>query len=325
MQIPPKYEITPKTLGLISKIDASREFIISIKPPKVIIEKIHSASLLKSSLYSARIEGHTATFEELDEKKQEQLEIFNILKAIRYTKRHVKKNTKITKVFVSRVHALAMNGISGEAGRPRKETTAIFNKAGVAIYLPPPPIRIAEHLSQLFTFINGKQEQFPLVNAFISHLIFEKIHPFLDGNGRVGRLLIYAIFQSKGYDFGMHIPFEEYIDNHKQDYYYALDIGLQEPNEYLAFMLEAYYVQTEHLKKLLLTKQNSPAVLLPPRQEEIYKIISDHKTVSLDFIKRRFMKIPERTLRYDLKKMTDAGLIAKIGKTRGVYYTAIKN
>ena len=324
MQIPPRYEVTPKMIGIIAKIDANREFIASINPPKIVIEKIHSASLLKSSLYSARIEGHTATFEELDEKKQEQLEIFNILKTIRYIKRQVKKNTKINKTFVSRLHSLAMQGISGEAGRFRTESTAIFNQAGVVIYLPPPPIKVSEHILALCTFINGKYEQFPLVNAFITHLIFEKIHPFLDGNGRVGRLLVYAIFQSKGYDFGMHIPFEEYIDNHKQDYYYALDIGLQDPNEYLVFMLEAYYAQTENIKKLLLSEQNSPAVLLPPRQEEIYRIIRDHKTISLDFISRRFMKVPKRTIRYDLKKLVDAGLVAKIGQTRGVIYTVVK-
>lgn len=323
MVIPPRYEITPKMLGTIAKIDFNREFIASINPPKIIVEKIHSASLLKSSLYSARIEGNLATFEELDETKQDQLEIFNILSAIRYIKRTVKKDSKISRALISKIHTLAMKGISSEAGRLRKETTAIFNAAGVAIYLPPSPIKIGEHLTQLFGYINGKQEQFPLINAFISHLIFEKIHPYLDGNGRTGRLLVYAIFQSDGYDFGMHIPFEEYIDNHKQDYYYALDIGLKQPNEYLDFMLEAYYVQTEHVKKLLFTTDTSP-VFLPPRQEEMYRIITDHKTVSMDFIQRRFMKIPERTLRYDLKKLTDSGLIAKIGKTRGVFYTAIK-
>lgn len=78
------------------------------------------------------------------------------------------------------------------------------------------------------------------------------------------------------------------------------------------------------IKELLLAKHKNLTVLLPPRQEEIYRIISDHKTVSLDFIKRRFMKVPERTIRYDLKKLASAGLITKIGKTRGVFYTIIK-
>lgn len=320
MQIPPKYEITPEMLSLIAKIDANREFIVTLNPPQLTIEKIHSISLLKSSLYSARIEGHQATFEELDEKEKNQLEIFNILKAIKYIKRKIKTNTKISKSIILKLHQLTMNGVASDAGKFRTEMSAIFNQAGIAIYLPPPPTRIDEYLLQLFEFINKKKEPFPLLSGFISHLIFEKIHPFLDGNGRVGRLLIDAIFQSNGYNFGIHIPVEEYIDAHKDGYYYALDIGLQKPDEYLLFMLEAFYEQTERTKELVLHEQKNIGLFVTPRQEEIYRIITDHKVVSLDFIKRRFLKVPERTIRYDLKKMSSAGLIVKIGKTRGVYY-----
>lgn len=61
--------------------------------------------------------------------------------------------------------------------------------------------------------------------------------------------------------------------------------------------------------------------MLPPRQEEIYDIIRDHKMISLDIIKRRFLKVPSRTLRYDLKKLQDKGLVIKIGTTRGSVYT----
>ena len=78
------------------------------------------------------------------------------------------------------------------------------------------------------------------------------------------------------------------------------------------------------IKELLHAKHKNLTVLLPPRQEGIYKVISDHKTVSLDFISRRFMKVLKRTIRYDLKKLASAGLIAKIGKTRGVFYTVLK-
>lgn len=325
MQIPPRYHITPDILSMMAKIDANKELISSMTPPPAVVEKIHSMSILKSSLYSARIEGHTATFDELDEEKKDQLEIFNILKAIRFIQSSVKPGTAINKKLLIQLHMLAMNGVTGDAGRFRRETTAIFNQAGVAVYMPPLPLKIPEYLNNLYTYINGKHEQFPLINTFIAHLMFEKIHPFIDGNGRVGRLLIYAILQSKGYDFGIHIPLEEYIDAHKQDYYYVLDIGLQQPEDYLQFMVQSYYSQTETIKKQIMNARNLPVIMLPPRQEEIYNIIRDHKTVSLDFIQRRFMKIPARTLRYDLKKICATGLVTKIGKTRGSFYTISKN
>lgn len=61
-------------------------------------------------------------------------------------------------------------------------------------------------------------------------------------------------------------------------------------------------------------------IFLPPRQEEIYSIIKDHKVVSFDMIRRRFLKVPERTLRYDLKKLSEKNVIEKTGETKGRYY-----
>jgi DNA-binding transcriptional ArsR family regulator len=59
---------------------------------------------------------------------------------------------------------------------------------------------------------------------------------------------------------------------------------------------------------------------LLPRRAEIYYITRDHELVNFDMIRRRFMGVNERTLRYDLKHLTDRGLIIKLGKTNGVYY-----
>lgn len=61
---------------------------------------------------------------------------------------------------------------------------------------------------------------------------------------------------------------------------------------------------------------------LLPRRAEILAVIRDHKLVKFDFLRRRFMGISPRMLRYDLKKLTDARLIRKRGKTNGVYYEA---
>ncbi len=326
MIFPPYYDIDEQLLSLISHIDANRIYISSLQPKKTIVEKIQQTSYLRSSLFSARIEGNRHTFEELDEHAEEQQEIFNILKGIQYITAQVQPGDRFNKQHLLTLHKLVTTGVAEQSGHFRKESSAIFNQAGIAIYVPPPPSEIQGYLKQLFAYINSQKEQFPLVRAFIAHLIFEKIHPFLDGNGRVGRLLIFSILQSKGYDFGLHVPFEEYLDNHRDQYYYHLDAGLQQANNYLLFMLTAFYEQTEAIKNTLhyeLTKKEE--VYLPPRQGEIYRIIQDQNMVSFDSIRRRFLKVPERTLRYDLKKLCDSGLVVKVGKTRGSFYTGRKN
>lgn len=62
---------------------------------------------------------------------------------------------------------------------------------------------------------------------------------------------------------------------------------------------------------------------LLPRRGEILNIIRDHKILNFDQIRRRFMGVNERTLRYDLKKLQDSGLIRKRGVTNGVFYECV--
>lgn len=327
MKIPPRYTITGKMLECISNIEALRIYFSSLQLPIQIKEKIQRISLLKSSLFSARIEGNPLDLSDLtasqpeEEKKRE---VFNIVEAVRFIDTQVKRGS-ITKHLLQDLHAIALKGIHSEAGRFRKEVSAIFNQAGVAVYMPPPPSEISQLLDDLLTYVNSDKEKFPLVAAFTSHLIFEKIHPFLDGNGRVGRLFIAAVLKAKDWDFTLTVPFEEYLDTHKDEYYFHLDRGMQDTNVYLIFMLEAFLKQAKAIKQAVEEEQaNKDSLLLPPRQEEIYAIIKDHVIASFDIVRRRFLKVPERTLRFDLKKLLDKGLIVKIGKTRGSYYKVKK-
>lgn len=326
MQIPPPYKIDPEILDLISKIEANKIYLSSKELPVQIKEKIQRVSILKSSLYSARIEGNPVTLEEIDtnsKEEQKKIEIFNILKAVEFIDKNIKQGQVISEVEILKIHSIVMNDIFAQQGVFRQEMGAIFNSAGVAVYLSPPPKQIPVFLKKLLVYINLSKERFPLVAALIAHLVFEKIHPFIDGNGRVGRLLIFAILKAKNWHFEVNIPFEEYLDEHKSDYYYYLDIGLKDPEEYLIFMLNAFLMQTEKTKKLLeeeIGKKES--IFLPPRQEEILNIIKDHLVISFDEVRRRFLKIPERTLRYDLKKLLDLKLIEKSGVTKGNYYRA---
>jgi DNA-binding transcriptional ArsR family regulator len=102
---------------------------------------------------------------------------------------------------------------------------------------------------------------------------------------------------------------------------------LEEPEkdatDYVEFMLTAISKAAENAKKLFLEKREFDNTdLLLPRRKEILILIREHKMMNFDQLRRRFIKINERTLRYDLKKLQDAKLIKKLGTTRGVYYSA---
>lgn len=323
MKIPPEYKITSEILSLISRVDTNLMYLSLLTIPSELKQKIQRISLLKSSLFSARIEGNPLTLELVSKgetDKEKNIEVFNILKANKFLEKKVKNDFKITSEFIYDLHSLVMLGEEGKTKSFRDEMGAIFNQAGVAVYLSPPPTQINGLINQLINYINSNIEKFPLICALVTHLVFEKIHPFIDGNGRVGRLLIFTILKAKNYGNGFLISFEKYLDENKSDYYYYLDQGYKNTEDYLIFMLNAFLKESEELKKQIESAQNGEEILLPPRQEEIYLIIKEHTVVSFDNIRRRFLKVPERTLRYDLKKLTEKGLIIKIGETRGSYY-----
>src|SRR4029079_6902315 len=98
----------------------------------------------------------------------------------------------------------------------------LFDAAGNVIYHAPPPSKINELLTSLLKFANGKKEKIVPIRAILSHLVFEQIHPFVDGNGRVGRLLELAILCQNGYDMRGLVVIEEEIDNNRQSYYRAI-------------------------------------------------------------------------------------------------------
>lgn len=322
MIIPPKHTLTPKISQLLASIEASRQVIEAIDIPPEVEINIRRKSSLKSSLFSARIEGNTLTLDKVtttSSKDREKIEVFNILKALEFVRKQ-HQNLKLHDIF--KLHEVIMDGLTSDLGKFREEASAIFNTAGVAVYLPPPPRNINLLMEKLLAFVNGGKEQFVPIRAALAHFTFEKIHPFLDGNGRVGRILLQMVLQKDGFGMKGLLSIEEYLDNHRSLYYQALQENNKDVTKYLEFMMEALAKTAEETKKVILeNKDAQPEDYLLPRRAEILNIIREHKMVSFDQIRRRFMAVNERTLRYDLKKLADGGLIKKLGTTKGVYYT----
>lgn len=329
MLIPPKYTLTPKISEFLSKIESAKEVINAISIPPEVELNIRRKSTLKSSLFSARIEGNILTLDDitrLPSKDQRLVEVNNLLKALNLVFERPVKDLNSNDLH--NLHSIVMKGLieNQNLGKFRTETSAIFNAAGIAIYLPPSPRKITLLANKLITYINSSKENFIAVRACIAHFIFEKIHPFLDGNGRVGRILLQAVLAKGGYGMKGLLAVEEKLEKQRASYYRGLENTERDVTDYLEFMLECIASAANEAKELVLEKQSLEAEdYLLPRRAEILRIIKDQEMVSFDQIRRRFLAINERTLRYDLKKLQDSGLIRKRGATKGVFYEPIKN
>jgi len=330
MKIPLEFKLNDQISELIEKIEINKQIIDSVPIPLEVERNIRRKSLLKSSLFSAQIEGNLLTLDQVgeevfrDPKEREKREISNIIKAINWLKREFDESRQMAKKDILKLHQLTMEYLMSEnnLGRFRQERGAIFNQAGMVVYPASPAKEISELIDRLLNYTNGRKEKIVPIKASLAHLSFEKIHPFSDGNGRVGRLLLQAILTKDGYRMKDLIVLEEYLNEHRDEYYYFLDRAKKDATEYLQFMLKGIWQQSEEVKKAVFEKQQAkPEDSLLPRRLEILNIIRDHKLVSFDFIRRRFLRVNQRTLRYDLKKLADEKYIIKRGKTKGVFYS----
>lgn len=282
-------------------------------------EKIRRDSRLKSALYSARIEGnplHPSQISENESEDEYQIEVKNLRKAYNFI--YQSENNKPLSInLVKELHLKTMLNLSPLAGKFRQEPWAIFDQNGNAIHLAPPYFKVPELMQEFVNYINNLIDHPAIVSA-ISQFIFEKIHPFADGNGRAGRLISAYILKQNNYHLRGMIHFEEYTDNHRQAYYYAL-----EPSSDMTEFIEYFLKSLVSTAKIILKQLQHPVTVgpsLPFRRQEILNIITDHPNCSFDFLQRRFANINPKTLHYDLKKLQDINLVQKIGTTRGALY-----
>jgi len=302
--------------------------------------KFYRLQTLKSSLFSAKIEGNTLTLVEAKEigqldlsktKDKSKLELSNLLNAHQWLGNN--KPEKFSVELLLKLHSLVMRDLVPNAGKFRYESSAIYDSYGNVVYLTPSPPEMKEMLNILlekvnFNFVNNWQEE--LLNSIFVHYYFEKTHPFFDGNGRVGRLLLKYQLSKISLLSYVILPIEEYFEKNKTEYYYFLDKNTRKHAEFAEFFLEGIIWALEKFlgdfkAEISLTETNvgkHSSLSLMPRREEILNIVRDHPLISLDGIARRFTTIPRRTLAYDVNQLIKKNLIIKHGETRGACYSA---
>jgi len=308
-------DLTPNIQALLNTIDGTRTAFshISVKPE--LKHNYRRNSLLQSALYSARIEGID------DSTDLNKLAIQNLESAYAwlYTQDPLLPiDTPLIKSF----HTKALHNLRADAGHFRTEQSAIFNSAGIAIYLTPPPQEISNLLKLWQKQSYEPCFPHPLIQALVMHYQFEKIHPFLDGNGRVGRLILTQQLRAINYDFEGMLAIEEWINNSRAHYYANLSNEGKDLTQFVEYFLDLI-MQASHKMLLQITQAPlpNPASSLLPRRAELVNIIHDHSPCSLDFLSRRFFGVPLSTLRNDLLQLQKLKLIQKLGNTRGALYS----
>lgn len=325
----PHTSASSRSNELIEEVLALSKALESMPVSGTTKRAIFHSQYLKSSLFSARIEGNTLVLGQLTEaevlspKEKQKREVGNILKALGHLSVW---ETPLTIGILQEIHAIVMNGLDSAQGKMRNEQSAIFDGQGSAVYVTPDPQTVHDMLSVLIAeWEKQRSMRGWLQNLGSFHYYFEKIHPFLDGNGRVGRILLHLTLAKAGLEKGYVLPIDQYIDEHRGQYYTFLEKNTRNVEDLEIFLLEGVIWSINAIFTDL--KQSDDGQLhktegLLPRRSEIIAILRDHPLASLDFIARRFPTIPRRTLAYDMAWLVNKKLVMKYGQTRGVLYSA---
>ena len=192
----------------------------------------------KEAVVSSQIEGTQATLVDLlnfeaqstKEKPSEDVEeICNYLDAIKYARAqlHSEKGPPLSMRLLNDTHKRLMHGVRGHTKQPgevRKTQNWIGgSRPGNASFVPPPPQRLPQLLSDLEHFIHDDNKALhPLLRAGLVHVQFETIHPYLDGNGRMGRLLVALLLEHWKLLSQPLLYLSAFFKQHRDEYYRRL-------------------------------------------------------------------------------------------------------
>ena len=236
--------------------------------------------ITKEANTSSKIEGTKTEMDEVliakeqinPEKRDDWQEVWNYINAMNTAIKEL-ETLPISNRLIKNIHAILLNSVRGEAKQPgefrRSQNWIGGASLATAYYIPPHHNEVGELMSDLEKFLHNEEIYVPhLIKIAIAHYQFETIHPFLDGNGRIGRLLITLYLVSKGLLRKPSLYLSDFIEKHKSAYYEALT-KVRTDNDlihWIKFFLEAVIVTANNgvqtFQNILALKQEMDTLIV---------------------------------------------------------------
>ncbi|MDD5219942.1 MAG: Fic family protein [Candidatus Bipolaricaulis sp.] len=233
--LPPELSWTPDIVSRLSRADRALGELSGIgralpNPHLLILPFARREAVL-----SSRIEGTQASLSDLfafeasqrSEDTSDVREVFNYVRALEYGLARV-KDLPVSLRLIREIHEKLMQGVRGEHSTPgefRRSQNWIGPPGCLlndATFVPPPVDEMRTCLDAFELFLHSKSDIPPLVQLAVIHYQFEAIHPFLDGNGRVGRLILVMLLCLRQLLSEPLLYLSAYLEAHRQEYYELL-------------------------------------------------------------------------------------------------------
>lgn len=342
----PKYQITSTILNNLTKIAEIRAIVTRAQLLPVRESFLRRAALVKMAHTSTSIEGNTLNEyqvkkvlegEKLQVEESQIKEVKNYLKALKLVDKIAEKKASFTEKDILRLHKIVVSGLinSENVGvfrtGPVYVVNVLANRKEQLVYTPPTAVKTLSLIKELLSWLKQNKNIHPIIRAGFFHYQFETIHPFIDGNGRVGRLLTLLHLYQSDWGFRRCLVLEDYYNRDRKRYY----LGLQTGKNYLSrreadltgwldYFVAGFLDEAEKVKeKIIMLKAAGKAeVSNKTLDQDELKIIDFLTTVgritSADVVD--ILRVPKRTAQAKLKRLEDAKLLVKNGRGPATAY-----
>lgn len=344
----PKCVITNKILKNIGIIEASKE-VIDHAPLLPYYEKqFRDDAMVRSVHHGTHIEGNELNLTQAEKvlmgqdvvaRERDIQEVINYRKAMELISelKVQSEKFKIDEEVIKELHKITVQKILSEekCGVYRKTSVVVKNsQTGDISFRPPLAIAVPYQIKDLLAFINSPAEQdvHPVLKSGIVHYELVRIHPFLDGNGRVARALSTLILFLEGYDIRKFFSLEEYFDSDAAEYYSALQSVEKNKGDltfFLEYFTEGLSIELSKIKEKvakisvdanLKEKLGGKPLMLSDRQLKIIEYIQKTGYLQNKAFETLFPMVSEDTILNELKVLVKNGIVKKQGVTKGARY-----
>ena len=297
---------------------------------------------LLESVGSARIEGNRTTISEYIETKIEQkenstdtfMEIANVERAMEYIEQSIKTGTPISNHFIRELHQLTVTNLKNEGDKTPGAYRSWHVDISQSKHTPPEAHMVQSYMDELVGFINDdNEEKFDLIKVAIAHHRFVWIHPFGNGNGRVVRLLTYALLIKYGFRVqdGQLLNPTAVFCNDRDRYYKMLSIadnGTEDSMlQWCEYVLTGVCSEISKINKLLDHDYLVLNILKPAiskgRERELITA-TEEKVLKMGVTKQTFKSSDINSLKLNLSARQVTLLIAKLKSNKLISATKEK-
>ena len=324
-----------KAEAALARLDLAGEMIPSL-------DWFIYAFVRKEALLSSEIEGTRATLVDVlaweqtdqggDSRIEDIEEVTNYVAAINHTfeQIHSPKGAPISVRLFNDCHRILMQGVRGgnkQPGEPRRSQNWVGgSRPGNAVFVPPPPERVADLLGGLERYIHAEDELAPLLRVGLVHVQFETIHPYLDGNGRLGRMLIALLLDHWGLLRSPLLYLSLYLKQNQSAYYRSLSAirtegawtgwlqffldGVAEIAEDATQTARSLYARVGEDRQNLLATPGATVTAI-----QLFEQLPEHPVITMPLV-TRLLSTTKPTAGKAIDVLIKAGILAEVGQRK---------